>query len=74
MKGERPTLVRDPHGPIHALFHQHMRGPDRLVNLVPLIRNREVLAEAPYRLEAEYAVPLCQERCRAGFSKYGGEM
>ncbi len=47
---ERPTLVRDPHRPIHALFHQHMGGPDRLVNLIesPLVRDGEVLAQASW--------------------------
>ena len=46
VKAERPTLVRDSHGPIHVRFHQHVGGPDRLVNLIEstLIRNREVLA------------------------------
>ena len=87
MKAERPTLVRDPHRPIYPFFHQHMEGPDRVVNLIesPLMRDGEVLPQAPGRLKAQDAVqlpvrgtgsmqiPLCQDRCRAGFSKSGGE-
>jgi hypothetical protein len=33
VKAERPTLVRASHHPVHVLFHQHVGGPDRLVNL-----------------------------------------
>ena len=48
VKAKRPTLVRDPHGPIHALFHQPMRGPDRIADLIepPLMRDGEVVAQA----------------------------
>ena len=60
VKVERATLVRDPHRPIHALFHQHMGGPDRSVNLIesPLVRDGEVLAQAAGRLQAQDAVQL----------------
>ncbi len=46
MKAELPTLVRDSQGPIHLLIHQHVGGPNRLVNLTgsALIRKREVFA------------------------------
>ena len=46
MKAEQPTLVRDSQGPIHLLFHQHVGGSNRLVNLIEpaLIRKREVFA------------------------------
>jgi hypothetical protein len=41
-----------------------MRGPDRLVILIksPLIRNRDVFAQAPSRLEAEHTgqLPVCR--------------
>jgi hypothetical protein len=60
VKAERLPLVHDPPGPIHMLFHQDVGSPDRLVNLIQstLIGNREVLAQAAGRLEAQDAVQL----------------
>lgn len=34
MTGERVSLVREPHRPINPLFDLHVRGPDRVVNLI----------------------------------------
>ena len=36
MKGEQPILVRDPHGPIHTLFHEHVGCPDIGPHLIEL--------------------------------------
>ena len=72
MNAERQTLMRDPHGPIHERFHQHMGSPDRLVNLIgsPLIRIGEVLAQAAGRLTAQDAVQL--PVCRTGAMPISG--
>ena len=58
MEAERPALVRDPHRPVHVLFHQHVGGSDRIMNLIesPLMRNGEILAQASGRLEAKDTV------------------
>ena len=41
VKAKRPTLVRDPQGPVHMLFHQYTGGSNRLMNLIesPLMRD-----------------------------------
>ena len=67
VNAERPALVRDPHRPVHVLFHQHVGGPEGVVDLLepPLMREGDVLAQAPGRLDAEeHAVqrPACQPR------------
>ena len=51
VRGERPVLVRDPHGPIHALFDQHMGATDiglRLIAL-PVVRDRPITPSDPFR-------------------------
>ncbi len=47
-------MVGDPPRPIEPLFHLHVRGPNRVVNLIELsfMRNRTVLPEAAGSLDA----------------------
>ncbi len=54
---ERPALGGDPHHPIHPFFHLHVRGPDRVVDLieVPVVRHRPVPPQNPCRLETQAA-------------------
>ena len=63
---DRPTLVGNPQGSIHMLFHQHVGGPDRLVDLIEpaLVRDGKILAQAAGCLEAQDAVQL--PVCRTG--------
>ena len=72
MKAECPALVRDPHRPIHVLFHQHLGGPNRLMNLIeaPLMRDGKILAQTAGRLEAQDAVQLSV--CRTEAMQIGG--
>lgn len=53
-KADLPTVVRDPHCPIHAIFRQHMGGPEGVVDLIelPLMRDGEVLTQVAGRLDA----------------------
>jgi|GWRWMinimDraft_15_1066023.scaffolds.fasta_scaffold33093_2 hypothetical protein len=48
VKGERSTLVRDPHGPIHRLFHEHVGRPDSGPHLVevPVMGHRPIPTQA----------------------------
>lgn len=59
-------MVRDPQGAIDLCFHLHVRGPDRVVNLIelPLMGNGEVLPEAPGGLDAQAPVQLPVRRRR----------
>ncbi len=54
---ERPALVGDPHRPVHPFFHLHVRGPDRVVDLieVPVVRHRPVPPQHPCRLATQAA-------------------
>ena len=63
---EGAAVVGDPHRPIHALFHQHMGGPDMVVNLVerPLMRDGEVLSQASCRLETQDAIQIPSRETR----------
>ena len=67
MKAERPTLVRDPHRPIHALFHQHVGRPDIGPHLVavPVVGHRPVPTQAPCGLEAQAPVQIAAHRTGA---------
>ena len=60
MKAKRPTLVRDPQGPIHALFHQHVGRPDIGPHLVevPVVGHRPIPAQAPWGLDAQAPVQI----------------
>ena len=64
MKVERPALVRDPHRPIHALFHQHVGRPDIGPHLIelPVMRHRPVRAQAPCGLDAQDTVQIPARR------------
>ena len=58
MRGERPVLLRDPHGPIHALFDQHRGAPDIGLHLIelPVVRDRPITPSDLFHRRA--AVPL----------------
>ena len=58
VRGERPVLVREPPGPIHALFAQHMGGPDMGLHLIalPVVRDRPLTPSDPFRVETQHPV------------------
>lgn len=47
VKGERPSLVREPHRPIEPLFHQEVGSPNRVANLIelPVMHDGEILPQ-----------------------------
>ena len=70
MKAEYPALGRDPHRPVHVLFHQHVGRPDIGLHLieVPVVGHRPVTAQTPCGLDAQAPVQVAARRtgrCRS---------
>jgi hypothetical protein len=79
VKVERPTLVRDPQGPLYALFHQHMGRPHIGPHLieVPVVRHRPITAQASSGFDAQALVEIAARRTGAmqigGLGRRNGE-
>ena len=71
-KAERPARGRDPHRPVHVLFHQHVGRPDIAPHLIerPVVGHRPVTAHAPRRFDAQDPAQLPE--CRTGARQIGG--